>query len=322
MIKIKTSTRLHMALIDMNGKHGRMDGGAGLAIDEPGICIRAKKSDIISISGDPVLEESMKRTVRSLLPSDSGIEIEVIFRNKLHIGLGVGTQSLLAVAKAVNDLYNLEKTVPELSSIAGRGGTSGIGTHSFERGGFIVDGGHKTSTKSGFAPSSVSKAYPAPLLFRHDFPDWHIILAIPEGSGLHGNLEASFFKENCPVPLPEVFEVSHTVLMQLMPAVIENDIEAFGLGVDRLQNTGFNKREIALQPEISKEIMKQMRESGSKGAGLSSFGPVIYGFSDSKKEAQNIANSVNEILGNSGKTVITKARNSGASVTVGNNSIL
>lgn len=303
-----------MALIDMNGQYGRMDGGAGLTLEETGIHLHAEKSDTISVSGDPYMEKSMRCVAKALLPENCGISVTVLFRNKMHIGLGIGTQSLLAVAKAVNDLYDLGKSVTELSSSARRGGTSGIGTHAFEMGGFIVDGGHKTSEKPGFLPSSMSQAYPAPLLFRKNFPDWHIILAIPDGCGLHGGAEATFFQEICPLPLSEVFEVSHIVLMQLMPAVIENDIESFGSGVDRLQKTGFNKRELSLQPGITKKLMETMKNAGSCGAGLSSFGPVIYGLSDSRRSARNISKAAGELMGTEGKVVITKAQNNGASV--------
>ncbi|MEZ5334482.1 MAG: hypothetical protein R2741_04185 [Methanolobus sp.] len=48
---------------------------------------------------------------------------------------------------AVNELYNLGKSVRELAIAVGRGGTSGIGVASFEMGGFIVDGGHRFSDR-------------------------------------------------------------------------------------------------------------------------------------------------------------------------------
>jgi beta-ribofuranosylaminobenzene 5'-phosphate synthase len=53
MLKIKTPSRIHMTLIDMNGSLGRVDGGIGITLEEPNIVITAKKSDSVEVRGDP-----------------------------------------------------------------------------------------------------------------------------------------------------------------------------------------------------------------------------------------------------------------------------
>lgn len=313
MIEITAPSRIHMALIDMNGMSGRIDGGAGLTLDACGIRLRARKADEIVINGYPELESALGDVAARLLPEGCGIEIDVLEKMPMHIGLGIGTQSFLSVAAAVSKLYGPDRSVRELSTIAGRGGTSGIGTIAFEKGGFIVDGGHRTSEKKAFAPSSKSRAPPAPLLVRYDFPEeWDVLLAIPAGRGLSGEEEAAFFKSVCPIPIDEVRTVSHIILMQMMPALLEKDIEAFGKAVDGLQEIGFNKRERAVQPEESGRVSAVMKKSGSFGVGLSSFGPVLYGFSENRRHSEEIRDAVLSEMAPGGRFIITKAKNTGA----------
>jgi beta-ribofuranosylaminobenzene 5'-phosphate synthase len=40
---IETPSRLHVTLIDLNGKYGRIDGGVGITIREPKLILEAEK---------------------------------------------------------------------------------------------------------------------------------------------------------------------------------------------------------------------------------------------------------------------------------------
>ena len=135
-----------------------------------------------------------------------------------HSGLGSGTQLSLAVGQLISDYVKHEIEVPKIASIVGRGGTSGIGVASFENGGFIIDGGHHFDDKCEFLPSSASKAIPAPILARYDFPEeWKVILAIPDvKNNVSGTEEVNIFQEYCPIPLREVQQMSHLILMKMM----------------------------------------------------------------------------------------------------------
>ena len=39
---IETPSRLHVTLIDLNGKYGRIDGGVGITIREPKLILEAE----------------------------------------------------------------------------------------------------------------------------------------------------------------------------------------------------------------------------------------------------------------------------------------
>jgi len=254
MLHITTPSRLHITLIDLNASIGRVDGGIGLTLDKPVISITAEKSDSIEISGSSEHAGRMRNSAAVLLPEGDGIRISVEKDYPSHVGLGSGTQAALSAGMAVNRLYDLGMDVTELAASVGRGGTSGIGVAAFEKGGFILDGGHKFSEKKGFLPSAASKLPPAPVLSRQDFPEWDIVIAIPQQKGASMQKEINIFQKECPVPLGDVEKLSHIILMQLLPAVIEEDIVSFGKSINSIQKIGFKKKEVELQP-LSEELM-------------------------------------------------------------------
>ncbi len=308
MLKITTPSRLHITLIDMNASRGRVDGGIGLTLDKPVISITAEKSDRMEITGSSEHIERMAKSTAAFLPERAGIHINIERDYPSHIGLGSGTQAALAAGMAVNRLYDLGLSVYEIAMKAGRGGTSGIGVAAFENGGFILDGGHKFAEKKAFLPSAASRLPPAPVLLRRDFPDWDILVAIPDQKGASMKTEIDIFQNECPVPLHEVEELSHIILMKLLPALVEEDIAIFGSGINAIQEVGFKKRELALQP-VSAKLMHVLREGGAYGAGMSSFGPAVYAFGEG-----DIEKIAREFLGEKGQVFITKARNKGAEI--------
>ena len=310
MIRVTTSSRIHLALIDLNASLGRVDGGIGISLKEPNICITAELSDSTVITGDDILAERMKAAVRAVYPDATPhIHIEEFYPS--HSGLGSGTQAALAVGMAVNKLYNLKLDVVEIGRRVGRGGTSGVGIAAFENGGFILDGGHNFSDKKAFSPSSVSRADPPPILAQYEFPDWDIVLAIPDVKGASSKREVDIFNKICPVPLGEVQALSHIILMKMLPAVIEKDFKAFVDAISRIQHTGFKKHEIIQQIGEVKKLMNIMSDVGGKGVGLSSFGPTIYAVTKTPDEVKKAAEEfLNQNIG--GKVIITHACNHGA----------
>ncbi|AFV24141.1 beta-ribofuranosylaminobenzene 5'-phosphate synthase [Methanolobus psychrophilus R15] len=316
MIRITSPSRLHLTLIDMNASQGRIDGGAGISLSFPQVIISAQKSDVVEVTGGPILKGRIETAARRILPEGEGVRITIEEDMFSHVGLGSGTQAALSAATAVNELYGLGMSVRELAIAVGRGGTSGIGVASFETGGFIVDGGHRFSDKGSFSPSSASRADPAPVLFRHNFPDWEIVLALPDVQGAYDANEIDIFRKACPVPLDEVQQLSHIILMKMMPAVMENDIEAFGHAVNHIQSLGFKRYEVELQHQVVRDVMALMQESGAYGAGMSSFGPAVYAVVDNKEDASNIMQDAQDLLDSTigGKVMITRANNTGAEI--------
>lgn len=320
MIRVKTPSRLHITLIDLSGKLGRIDGGVGVALEEPSIVLEAEIiGNGIKVEGDDSGRalEVAKRTLKAY-NLKGGLSIRILQKYDEHVGLGFGTQLSLGVAFVATNLYGIHASPRELAEIAGRGGTSGIGVAAFESGGFIVDGGHTfgiNKQKQSFLPSSASKAPPPPVISRLDFPeDWLAIIAIPRArQRIHGSLEVELFSKYCPIPLDEVQALSHIILMKLLPSLVEKDIIEFGEAISRIQNIGFKRIEFDLQSDEVRKIMRIMTEAGAYGVGLSSFGPTLYTFVDNKKKALTIAKATEDYMGEvGGKVIMTKANNRGA----------
>jgi len=312
MIQVVTPSRLHITLIDLNGALGRIDGGVGLTLNYPSIRINAKKDAQLSVSGTTEFAERIKSAASAVLTqyNINGVAIDVVQEYPNHVGLGSGTQVALAVGTAISELYDLNINPTTIAKLTGRGGTSGIGVAAYEFGGFLVDGGHKGKTE--FLPSSASGKFgPGPIIARHFFPDWAIVLAIPNLRGASDKREIDVFQKQCPLPLNEVQELCHVILMEMLPAVVEHDIESFGRSIDRVQTIGFKRRELELQPFCA-HLVQFMRENGAIGAGMSSFGPVVYGITDGKQLEKAVRSYLNDTIG--GKVRAVKAQNTGAYV--------
>jgi len=119
-----------------------------------------------------------------------------------------------------------------------------------------------------------------------------------------------------PCPLDEVRQLSHLVLVSLLPALVEEDLELFGRAVDRMQGLGFKKVENSFAHHVTQELMEAMREAGAAGAGLSSFGPVVFAFGEG--DTGDIERACRKTLDRSGggEVICTTGSNTGAQVTV------
>ena len=323
---VETGSRIHLALIEMHGGSGRVDGGIGIALDDPRVLLEARQSAGVEVTGcdettGRLVQDVATRTIAGI-KAGAGASITVRSSYPVHTGLGSGSQLSLATAKAICELYDRQVTVTELAQLTERGGTSGIGTAAFETGGFIIDGGHRFGPgceKTGFAPSSASKGVrPAPVTVRHAFPpDWRIVLAIPDiPKGASGGHEADIFRQHCPVPADEVRALCHEVLVRMLPGIVEHDLDLFGSSVNAIQNLGFKRVEHSLQPKEIAGLLNAMRSAGAAGAGMSSFGPTLYAVCDTGiRDVEGAAQSFMD-GGCGGRTLVTSARNTGAAVRV------
>ena len=254
----------------MNGSLGRVDGGIGITLDRPGYVITAEpalETQIITDDEDLKLKTlGIVNTLAEEQGYDPDIAIRISEVIPSHSGLGSGTQLALSVATAMSLISG--KPVDDLAKVTGRGGTSGIGVRAFSDGGVIVDGGHRFGQgkeKESFLPSSASKGVKkAPIIGRYEFPkNWRIILCLPDARpGASGQAEKEIFTNSCPVPLPEVEKISHLVLMQMIPALLEEDLDQFGRSITALRRFGFKRDELALQTQALHNMLDYMTSCG------------------------------------------------------------
>ncbi len=306
-VYVTSPSRLHFTLIDLNGELGRIDGGIGVALNEPSLTVKVTPVDDAETEVDnpPAIIPVLERIKRGFKPGlKYRYKVEILKPLPHHVGLGSRTQLSLCVAKAISVLEERELTTFELAELVSRGGTSGIGTAAFDRGGFILDGGHLfgsgytgTGVKHTFMPSSASKVPPPPVLFQYPLPeDWYFVIAIPEVKrGAHGTEEIEIFKRYCPVSATEVEKLCRIILMRVLPSVIERDIYTFGECLSMIQRIGFKKIEVELQHSIIKSLF-EFFASHALGYGMSSFGPATYGLVRGEKAARELVQYTREFL--------------------------
>ncbi|MDD1675657.1 MAG: chorismate pyruvate-lyase family protein, partial [Methanomicrobiales archaeon] len=319
---VEAPSRLHLSLIDMNGSLGRVDGGIGVALAEPDVLLEARwADDIVVQGGDARAQERVRKVASDLLPrlERTGALFTIHRSVPGHSGLGSGTSLSLATAAALCRLSGRTESVRTLAALSGRGGTSGIGTAAFEDGGFIIDGGHRFGEgkeKSSFLPSAASAGVlPPPVVVRHPFPEeWKILLALPNAiPGASGGEEQEIFRTACPVPREEVQEICHEVLLRMLPGLLERDLDSFGASVNRIQELGFKKVEIARQAPVVPRLIAALRDAGAACAGMSSFGPAVYAIGDT--DMQTLARAAREEMKpQGGEVLVTEGRNCGARV--------
>lgn len=281
--RVKTGPRLHFGLLDLSGDMGRVDGGVGMALQEPSLVIQGRRSSSTKSNKFSKLVEYAVDALNKHYDENYSLDIKVEQSYPQHVGLGSTTQILLSVSYIYNLIFGATHNSREMANLLGRGGTSGIGVASFRSGGFILDGGHTfghNGEKDTFLPSRVSNCPPAPVLFRHRIPcDWVIDLLIPlDSPGLSGRPEAEFFQKKCPIPPPETDRISRIVLSIILPSVISSDIKRFSKGINLLTTLGFKYLEIQNQSEYVRNLISDIKlvTKNQAAVGLSSFGPTVF----------------------------------------------
>jgi beta-RFAP synthase len=315
-VRVRTPSRLHFSMVDLRGDLGRIYGSAGVAIDRPNIVLEAEPAPRLTVTGfraerareyaDTVLEES---------GITCGAKVNIVSDMPEHSGFGSGTQLALAVGAAISEIHGLDYSPERLAVLLNRSRRSGVGTYAFKHGGFIVDGGHRVGTTRDLPP----------LIFRHDIPDdWLFVIGLPDAAqGSSGKLEVDAFKNLEPPPTALVGDVARILLMQMIPALLEGDADAFGAAMTSLDlKFGEHWKEVQgglYSSPVIEEGVEFLLESGALGAGQSSWGPAFYGLVQGEVQAEDVRSQLTGFLneeGRSGTAFVAHALNEGAEVTV------
>jgi beta-RFAP synthase len=145
------------------------------------------------------------------------------------------------------------------------------------------------------------------------------VVAVPAGPpGLSGDAEAAAFERLPPPSEREVERVAHLVLMQLLPALVEDDLGSFGAALTEVQRiTGgwfASQQGGVFAPGPSATLVRRMAEWGARGVGQSSWGPAVYGLMGSALEGRALAARVADLLGSGGQVFEGGFAGSGARV--------
>jgi beta-ribofuranosylaminobenzene 5'-phosphate synthase len=312
-VQVKTPARLHLGLIDMNGDLGRMFGGLGVGIDHPNIIVEAENAENFSVTGQETdLATVLAKRFFSAYKVKPKVHINVVQAIPAHIGLGSGTQFSLAIATALASLFDVEATIPELAVAMGRARRTAVGTSIFERGGFVVDGGKNPKTTK--CP---------PLIYRQPFPnEWRFIVVVPNlKEGLSNSEENHAFDRLNKMSPEDVGQICRLIMLKLLPALAEHEIESFGSALTKIQVITGNHFAQAqggtYASPAAAECIDFLKKAGAFGVGQSSWGPALYAIIK-KEEAKALLSKVKAYLreGAGGQAFIAKANNKGATIRV------
>lgn len=315
MTRVVAPSRLHFGLLNVGaaGVGLRQYGGVGLMIDEPGVAVQVTAANAWDAAGPASVRAlSFAKQFVNQLPDGLQRPVRVVVERcpPEHVGLGVGTQLGLAVARATATEFGMtDLGVEALARMTGRGGRSGIGLHGFGRGGLIVDGGHE---RSGTV---------APMLARYDFPtEWRIVLARPAdpGVGWSGNRERAAFARSRPpqVTVPLTDRMARLLLLGILPALLEQDCYTFGEALheyNRLAGRMFAEDQGGDYASAEVEaIIEAARGLGVSGAGQTSWGPTVFAVCEDAERASWLERELKKRFAEV-ETSITTANNGAAS---------
>lgn len=313
-VSVRTPTRLHFGVLDPAGESARRYGGIGAAVKGVGFRIEVEENDVLEIYAPQKQEERIEKIIENLsrvYDIPLGVEVRITQGIKSHVGLGSTTQLSLGLGKALTTLFEKDVSVIDLAKNLGRGKRSGVGTYAFQRGGVVVDGG------------GGQEKFP-PLIFRHRIPEkWHFVIAIPDiDRGPEEEGEEKYF-EGLEPSSKIARETSFKLVMKLLPALVTEDIETFGEAateIDSLVGEAFSSKQGGIfRGDGVSGTRECLLENGAFGVGQSSWGPAVYGLTESYDQATDLESKVEDYLKERNlfnEVIVAEPDNKGAEVEV------
>lgn len=293
-VTVRTGSRLHFGLFDLDPTSPSQFGGIGMMIDSPGVTVQAslgaENEHSSQVFAEPHVAERVRKFLGRLVeayPQVPAMRIEVPEFIPPHHGLGSGTQLAVAVGTAATRLASLDLSAAEIAAATGRGQRSAIGVHGFEHGGFIIDGGHSSNQSLG----TLQRRLTIPT-------DWRVVLVAPnDAAGLSGHDEVQAFQD-----LPRMAATTSKTLMQtaqqqIVPAIQTADFASFSAGLHEFgQVVGRFFAPVQggiYRSPIATELASELRNHGLAVV-QSSWGPTVAVFASCEAHAQQLASQLQE----------------------------
>ena len=319
MATVETGARLHFGFQNLSLAHERLYGGIGVALAEPRLIVEAQRADGIHCD-DPSVTPYAQRAVEVL--DVPGAELRVPRQFGRHVGLGSGTQLALACLQAIAEAHDRAAKVRERAPELERGGRSGVGVATFERGGFVVDAGHPTERFTAEPPDPGDWRVPEPIAAWPLPAHIRFVLVTPAvRAGRSGEEEDDSMRRVVERADPGIGdEIATLVTRRLLPAVVEGDAEAFGRAVARLGRLNgawyADEQGGVYRPPAGRLIEALDDSSAVTGAGQSSWGPTVYGVTDAEAVERAVADAETALadLDTDGEVRVVEPENEGATV--------
>jgi beta-ribofuranosylaminobenzene 5'-phosphate synthase len=294
-VKVNAPARLHLGFVDPSASLGRRFGSLGLVIDGPQTQVEVSAADVgdafdackgsatvLASNAAAALEVDRATAFMRQLQERTGrhqqLQLRLLQVLPAHAGLGSGTQLALAVGRAFARWHGLQVASAQLALWLGRGLRSGVGVAGFDQGGLLLDGGPGAN------------GHVAPLLARHTLPSaWRVLLVQdPRIRGLSGADEKLAIARLPPLPQSAAADISHQVLMRILPGAADGDFDAFAAGINRVQQV-LGEHFAPAQggsAYTSAAVAQAIRHWPDAAAGQSSWGPTGFAIFPSSDAAQ------------------------------------
>jgi beta-RFAP synthase len=313
-VTVSVPARLHLGFLDLNGGLGRRFGSLGLAISNLHTRVTIRPAARTEVTG-PDSERASRylAAMLRLIERDGSWRVSIEEAVPPHAGLGSGTQLALAIAAALRRLHGLPLDPRGDAAGLGRGSRSGTGTGLFAHGGFVVDGGRGSDD----AVPPVISALP--------FPEhWRVLVILDRSrQGRHGPQETVAFAALPDFPADDAAHLCRLVLMQLLPALAEHDLTAFGAAITELQAClGDHYAPVQgggrfTSPEVAR-LLDHLARAGAVGIGQSSWGPTGFAFAGSSEQAERLASGARLLAAAGGLDIrVCAGLNRGAGIELG-----
>jgi beta-RFAP synthase len=159
------------------------------------------------------------------------------------------------------------------------------------------------------------------VISRLPWPDeWRIILISDDShQGLSGSEELAGFKALPPFPPELAGTLCRLMLMQVLPALAEEDLEGFGSGVTQLQ-TIMGDHFAAAQggrfasPHVAK-VLEWAAHNGITGYGQSSWGPTGFLLIKNQGDAENLLRKLEGERYSFVRLTLCRGQNTGGTIT-------
>ncbi len=284
LLRIVTGARLHFGLLDTVAPFG----GAGVMVEEPSteitICWAPHFAVDDSIAGR-ALEIATRLRGRLGMPDFPACHIQVLKRSPSHCGLGSGTQISLAIAEGLCRFHGWKVDgVPLAVEIAGRGKRSAIGVHGYFGGGLVVE---RTDQPSDLNPIQRRVELPS---------EWRVMILKPTHptATISGSVEVEQFASLVAASQNAKSRLQDLLHNELLPAAETGDFDRFADAVQIYnRSSGMLFAETQGGPYHGAAVTRlidQVMSIGGRGVGQSSWGPGVFVWFKSQRNADDFAN--------------------------------
>lgn len=316
---VLTGARIHVGFLNLSLSRDRIYGGLGFAVDGPGLSVSVERADRVACD-TPDAKAYARRSVDLL--DVPGARVSVESGLPRHVGLGSGTQLALSIHAAIASVYDRDADVRRAAPALDRGGRSGVGVATFERGGFVIDAGHPREQFTTDRPPRGEWSVPQ-VSARHEIPgDWRFVLVRPDlKPGPSDDSEDEHMRAIVEGAHPEISEeIATAVTLRLLPALSGCELAAFGDAVaeiDRLNGAWYTDEQGGVyRPQVGAVVDELDASPAVVGTGQSSWGPTVYGLTDVERAtaARDAGAGALDAAGVDGEVTIAQPRNRGATV--------